>query len=107
MEKNVLIAQRKLVEDLGTGRSHINLFIREEKDEDGNTVYVAKQQLTLEHPVTRARIINRAVECAYPDGASEACLRKGIENSEDPKYLDFIQYVQQVKDQIDEYEIIH
>ena len=106
MEKNVQILERKLVEDLSTGRSYINLFIREEKDEDGNTVYVAEQQLTLEHPVTRARIINRAVECAYPDGASEACLRKGIENSEDPKYLDFIQYVQQVKDQIDEYEII-
>lgn len=106
MEKNVQIAERKLVEDLGTGRSHINLFIREEKNEDGNEIIIAGQQLTLEHPVTRARIINRAVECAYPDGASEACLRKGIENSEDPKYLDFIQYVQQVKDQIDEYKII-
>ena len=106
MEKNVQIAQRKLVEDLGTGCSHINLFIREEKDEDGNEIIVAGQQIRLNHPITRARIINRAVECAYPDGASEACLRKGIENSEDPKYLDFIQYVQQVKDQIDEYEII-
>lgn len=106
MEKNVLIAQRKLVEDLGTGCSYINLFIREEKDEDGNEIIIAGQQIRLNHPITRARIINRAVECAYPDGASEAALRKGIENSEDPKYLGFINYVQQVKDQIDEYEII-
>ena len=106
MERNVIIARKELVEDLGTGRSHINLFIREEKDEDGNEIIIAGQQIRLNHPITRGRIINRAVECAYPDGASEACLRKGVENSEDPKYLDFIQYVQQVKDQIDEYEII-
>lgn len=106
MERNVIVAQKKLVEDLGTGRSHINLFIREEKDEDGNTVYVAEQQLTLEYPVTRARIINRAVECAYPDGASEAALRKGIGYSEDPKYLEFINYVQSVKNEIDGGEII-
>lgn len=106
MEKNVQIAERKLVEDLGTGRSHINLFIREELDEDGNEIIIAGQQIRLNHPITRGRIINRAVECAYPDGASEACLRKGVENSEDPKYLDFIQYIQQVKNEIDGSEII-
>ena len=106
MEKNVQIAERKLVEDLGTGCSHINLFIREEKDEDGNEIIIAGQQIRLNHPITRARIIDRAVKSSYPDGASEARLRKGVENNQDPKYIEFIDYVQQVKDQIDEYEII-
>lgn len=106
MEKNVQIAERKLVENLGTGRSHINLFIREELDEDGNTVLVAGQQLTLDHPVTRARIINSAVECAYPDGANEAALRKGIADKDDPKYIEFASYVQSVKSEINGSEII-
>lgn len=106
MERNVQIAGRKLVEDLGTGRSHINLFIREEKDEEGNDIFIASEQFILEHPVTRARIIDKAIECKYPDGASEAALRKGIADKGDPKYIDFVTYVQSVKEEIDGSEII-
>lgn len=102
MERNVQIAEKKLVEDLGTGRSYINLFIREEQDEEGNPILIAGEQFALEHPVTRGRIVNMAVELKYPDGASEAALRKGIANAEDPKYLEFINYVAQVKNEIDE-----
>ena len=106
MQKNVVIQDRRLVHDLGTGRAYINLFVTEEEVEDveGNMVeqIVAGQQLTLDEPITRARIINLAVHNNYPDGASEAAIRKGIIDPHDPDFVAFNNFVKHVKQQIDE-----
>ena len=63
---------------------------------------VAVQQLTLERPVTRDRIINLAVSENYPDGASEAAIRKGIVDKNDPDFISFNNFVDNIKGQIDE-----
>lgn len=106
MQKNVVIEQRKLVQDLGTGKSYINLFVKEEPvndDELGVSIQiVAGQQLTLDHPVTRDRIINLAVRENYPDGASEAAIRKGIVDKNDPDFVSFNKFVESIKRQVDE-----
>lgn len=106
MQKNVVIEQRKLVQDLGTGKSYINLFVKEEPvydDELGVSIQiVAGQQLTLDHPVTRDRVIDLAVRANYPDGASEAAIRKGIVNKNDPDFIAFNNFVDNIKAQIDE-----
>jgi len=106
MQKNVAIEQKQLVHDLGTGRAYINLFIREETIEDEELgvriQFIAGQQFTLDKPVTRDRIINEAVRQNYPDGASEAAIRKGIVDSQDPDFLLFNNFVKEVKRQVDE-----
>lgn len=106
MQKNVVIQDSRLVHDLGTGRAYINLFVRTEpiEDMDGGTVeqIVAGQQLTLDEPITRDRIVNRAVCCNYPDGASEAAIRKGIVNPRDPDFVAFNEFVESVKREVDE-----
>ena len=105
MQKNVVIEQKKLVQDLGTGKSYINLFVKDEAvydEELGVSIQIiAGQQLTLGHPVTRDRIINLAVRENYPDGASEAAIRKGIVNPHDPDFVAFNEFVESVKSQVD------
>lgn len=106
MQKNVVVEQKKLVQDLGTGKSYINLFVKEDPvydEELGASIQiVAGQQLTLEHPVTRDRIIDLAVRENYPDGASEAAIRKGVINKNDPDFISFNNFVDNIKAQIDE-----
>ena len=63
---------------------------------------VAGQQLTLEHPVTRDRVIDLAVRANYPDGASEAAIRKGIVDKNDPDFVSFNEFVESIKRQVDE-----
>lgn len=106
MQKNVVIQDKRLVHDLGTGRAYINLFIKtqEFEDMDGGIIkqIVAGQQLTLAKPFTRARIINLAVQANYPDGASEAAVRKGIADPLNPDFVAFNDFVESIKIQIDE-----
>lgn len=106
MQKNVVIEEKKLVQDLGTGKSYINLFVKEEPvndDELGVSIQiVAGQQLTLAHPVTRDRVIDLAVRANYPDGASEAAIRKGIVDKNDPDFVAFNEFIESIKRQIDE-----
>lgn len=94
------------MQDLGTGKSYINLFVEEKPVDDeelGVSIQIiAGQQLTLGHPVTRDRIINLAVRENYPDGASEAAIRKGIVDPHDPDFLSLNEFVESIKRQVDE-----
>lgn len=106
MQKNVVIAENVLVQNLGTGRSYINLFIRTEQiesvDNEITEQLVAGQQHVLNNPVTRDRIIDIVVRANYPDGASEAAIRKGVINSQDVDFVAFNNFVESVKNDIDE-----
>lgn len=56
MQKDVTIAKNQLIEDLGTGKSYVNLFRREEQTENGIQV-IAGEQYLLSNPVTFESIL--------------------------------------------------
>ena len=79
-------------------RINITEEVTEEVTEDG-IVYNWDEYL-IEHPVTRDKVIDAVIKEHYPDGASEAAIRKGVINKDDPDFVAFNNFVESVKDVI-------
>jgi hypothetical protein len=86
------------IEQYDESHSLYRINITEEVTEDG-IVYNWDEYL-IEHPVTRAKVIDAVVKEHYPDGASEAAIRKGVINKDDPDFVAFYNFVESVKDVI-------
>jgi hypothetical protein len=86
------------IEQYDESHSLYRINITEEVTEDG-IVYNWDEYL-IEHPVTRDKVIDAVVKEHYPDGASEAAIRKGVINKDDPDFVAFYNFVESVKDVI-------
>ena len=86
------------IEQYDESHSLYRINITEEVTEDG-IVYNWDEYL-IEHPVTRDKVIDAVIKEHYPDGASEAAIRKGVTNKDDPDFVAFNNFVEGVKDVI-------
>ena len=83
------------IEQYDESHSLYRINITEEVTEDG-IVYNWDEYL-IEHPVTRDKVIDAVIKEHYPDGASEAAIRKGVINKDDPDFVAFNNFVESVK----------
>lgn len=68
------------------------------KEADGMFFYETE---IFEHYPTRGEVINRIVSNQYPNGEESAILRKAILNPDNPEYLEYYEFVENVKKQIE------
>ncbi len=100
MQKNVVIPQNRFIEDLGSGFTYVNLYREEIQIEDElgvKTVIVAGEQYKVRNPATKDRIINIVISENYADGKSEAALRKGIIDKNNPDFVSFNEFAEAIK----------
>jgi len=102
MQKNVQISENVFVQDLGTGFSYVNFcrtaVVPDNAPEDEEVLeYYAEEQYRVPNPADYPTIVNTVVKENYPHGADEAALRKGIVNAQDADFVEFNNFVEQVK----------
>lgn len=101
MQRNVQISENVFIQDLGTGFSYVNFcrkaMVSANSEGEGAVEYYAEEQYRVPNPADYPTIVNTVVKENYPHGADEAALRKGIINPEDADFVEFNNFVEQVK----------
>lgn len=108
MERGILfLEQPPFIEDLGSGYSNVNLNrtvvlepvpieIGEENTSKMRQMWKADVQ-RVKNPVTYDKTVDAAVRDEFPDGASDAALRKGITDKNDPDFIKLNEFAEFVK----------
>lgn len=108
MERGLLFLEEPpFIEDLGSGYSNVHLNrtavlepvpveIGEETTGEMRQMWKADVQL-VKNPATYDRTVDAAVKDEFPNGASDAALRKGITDKEDPDFVKLNEFAEFVK----------
>lgn len=79
------------VHDLRDGKSHFNYNVEESQDDEGNVIY-KYDQVTVQNPVTRSKIVEALIREQYTASDEIALLRQQEVKSDDYKvYYDFVE----------------
>lgn len=108
MERGLLfLEQPPFIEDLGSGYSNVHLNrtevlepvpvkMGEETTGEMRKMWRADVQ-KVKNPVTYDKTVDAAVREEFPNGASDAALRKGITNKDDPDFVKLNEFAEFVK----------
>lgn len=96
--KSISNIRPEIIEKYDESHSLYRINITEEVNEDG--IIYKWDEYIIEHPVTRDKIIDAIINEHYQYGASEAAIRKGVINKDDPDFVAFNNFVEDIKVQI-------
>lgn len=97
--KSISNIRPEIIEKYDESHSLYKINITEEVTEDG--IIFKWDEYIIEHPVTRDKVIDAIIKEQYPNGASEAAIRKGVINKDDPDFVDFNNFVEDIKGRVE------
>lgn len=102
MQKDVQLNEDVFIQDLGSGYSYVNFDRRIEDITDPETgevteTVIAGEQYRVKNPATYEKIVDQVTKQVYPDGQDQSALRKGIRDANDPDYIAFDAFVENIK----------